>query len=163
MKLSDVKSTGDSIFIPALEQNMMGAVLINDNDEVLFFNSAAEKLWGYRREEVIGQGISMLIPHDLRAAHPDFIRHNREGGQPRVEGMSRELLLERKDGTKVWTRFALSKVNVEGKIFYLAFVRDASVERHCCKVSDEAAFCLIQRPYISKTLLTRRISPRGSP
>ncbi|MCQ7312707.1 hypothetical protein NP089_23280, partial [Salmonella enterica] len=25
---------------------------------------------------------------------------------------------------------------------------------HCCKVSDEAAFCLIQRPYISKTLLT---------
>ncbi|EGT4252521.1 oxygen-sensing cyclic-di-GMP phosphodiesterase [Citrobacter amalonaticus] len=128
MKLSDVKSTGDSIFIPALEQNMMGAVLINDNDEVLFFNSAAEKLWGYRREEVIGQGISMLIPHDLRAAHPDYIRHNREGGQPRVEGMSRELLLERKDGTKVWTRFALSKVNVEGKIFYLAFVRDASVE-----------------------------------
>ncbi|HAJ3297802.1 TPA: adenine-specific DNA-methyltransferase, partial [Escherichia coli] len=37
------------------------------------------------------------------------------------------------------------------------------IERHCCKVSDEAAFCLIQRPYISKTLLTRRISPRGSP
>ncbi|QED72982.1 hypothetical protein FTV92_30105 (plasmid) [Escherichia coli] len=32
-------------------------------------------------------------------------------------------------------------------------------KRHCCKVSDEAAFCLIQRPYISKTLLTRRISP----
>ncbi|WP_223230057.1 recombinase family protein, partial [Klebsiella pneumoniae] len=28
------------------------------------------------------------------------------------------------------------------------------VEGHCCKVSDEAAFCLIQRPYISKTLLT---------
>ncbi|WP_371337946.1 recombinase family protein, partial [Klebsiella quasipneumoniae] len=35
------------------------------------------------------------------------------------------------------------------------------VDWHCCKVSDEAAFCLIQRPYISKTLLTRRISPRG--
>ncbi|MGY8238554.1 hypothetical protein L1Q30_25580, partial [Klebsiella pneumoniae] len=32
------------------------------------------------------------------------------------------------------------------------------ISGHCCKVSDEAAFCLIQRPYISKTLLTRRIS-----
>ncbi|EJD4503655.1 DUF3363 domain-containing protein [Salmonella enterica subsp. enterica serovar Infantis] len=48
-------------------------------------------------------------------------------------------------------------------------VREAMDQRrehhigHCCKVSDEAAFCLIQRPYISKTLLTRRISPRGSP
>ncbi|QED67181.1 hypothetical protein FTV94_06040 [Escherichia coli] len=40
--------------------------------------------------------------------------------------------------------------------------RNPRLERiggHCCKVSDEAAFCLIQRPYISKTLLTRRISP----
>ncbi len=34
--------------------------------------------------------------------------------------------------------------------------------RHCCKVSDEAAFCLIQRPYISKTLLTGAFR-RGSP
>ncbi|STN24825.1 transposase TnpA, Tn21 [Escherichia coli] len=34
---------------------------------------------------------------------------------------------------------------------------------HCCKVSDEAAFCLIQSLTFQKTLLTRRISPRGSP
>ncbi len=51
-----------------------------------------------------------------------------------------------------------------------AYLKDAPVLRqtvlagirrsgHCCKVSDEAAFCLIQRPYISKTLLTERISP----
>ncbi|MGJ8152765.1 hypothetical protein ACSGD8_30600, partial [Klebsiella pneumoniae] len=45
----------------------------------------------------------------------------------------------------------------------LAQTDDWQTLRHCCKVSDEAAFCLIQRPYISKTLLTRRISPRGSP
>ncbi len=42
-------------------------------------------------------------------------------------------------------------------------MEQANEKGHCCKVSDEAAFCLIQRPYISKTLLTRRISPRGSP
>ncbi|EGI6224020.1 hypothetical protein TN72_004907 [Salmonella enterica subsp. enterica serovar Kedougou] len=45
----------------------------------------------------------------------------------------------------------------------VATTGDTISKRHCCKVSDEAAFCLIQRPYISKTLLTRRISPRGSP
>lgn len=53
----------------------------------------------------------------------------------------------------IWTIFSTVKRLVIG-------TRD---HRHCCKVSDEAAFCLIQRPYISKTLLTRRISPRGSP
>ncbi|RIB74529.1 PAS domain S-box protein, partial [Escherichia coli] len=128
MKLTDADTAADGIFFPALEQNMMGAVLINENDEVMFFNPAAEKLWGYKREEVIGNNIDMLIPRDLRPAHPEYIRHNREGGKARVEGMSRELQLEKKDGSKVWTRFALSKVSAEGKVYYLALVRDASVE-----------------------------------
>lgn len=100
MKLTDAENAADGIFFPALEQNMMGAVLINENDEVMFFNPAAEKLWGYKREEVIGNNIDMLIPRDLRPAHPEYIRHNREGGKARVEG----------------------------KVYYLALVRDASVE-----------------------------------
>ena len=48
-------------------------------------------------------------------------------------------------------------------IYHALVAIGISGQGHCCKVSDEAAFCLIQRPYISKTLLTRRISPRGSP
>ncbi len=55
-------------------------------------------------------------------------------------------------------------INTNGSKYWRMKYRFAGKEkRHCCKVSDEAAFCLIQRPYISKTLLTRRISPRGSP
>ena len=77
MKLTDADNAADGIFFPALEQNMMGAVLINEKDEVMFFNPAAEKLWGYKREEVIGNNIDMLIPRDLRPAHPEYIRHNR--------------------------------------------------------------------------------------
>ncbi len=49
------------------------------------------------------------------------------------------------------------------RLHILHHAAEEPVFGHCCKVSDEAAFCLIQRPYISKTLLTRRISPRGSP
>ncbi|WP_430963364.1 hypothetical protein [Salmonella sp. CQ22WZ0207SAL] len=67
-------------------------------------------------------------------------------------------------------QFELDEWELSGKIFsihhdgtdyYPTYALDS--KGHCCKVSDEAAFCLIQRPYISKTLLTRRISPRGSP
>ncbi|EOB3975548.1 trimethoprim-resistant dihydrofolate reductase DfrA [Escherichia coli] len=53
-------------------------------------------------------------------------------------------------------------IEPEGDVFFPNIPNTFEVG-HCCKVSDEAAFCLIQRPYISKTLLTRRISPRGSP
>ncbi|MFY7258655.1 replication initiation protein, partial [Enterobacter cloacae complex sp. LZL005] len=53
------------------------------------------------------------------------------------------------------------KLTLQEQRFLLVCI--SRLKWHCCKVSDEAAFCLIQRPYISKTLLTRRISPRGSP
>ncbi|MDM8782882.1 hypothetical protein QU887_20680, partial [Escherichia coli] len=38
--------------------------------------------------------------------------------------------------------------------YFIVTERYSDNTGHCCKVSDEAAFCLIQRPYISKTLLT---------
>ncbi|MGU0160124.1 hypothetical protein ACVXHB_04885 [Escherichia coli] len=44
--------------------------------------------------------MDMLIPRNLRPAHPEYIRHNREGGKARVEGMSRELQLEKKTAVK---------------------------------------------------------------
>ncbi len=56
-----------------------------------------------------------------------------------------------------------SPIAVKCNILTSTYIPHPLLSRHCCKVSDEAAFCLIQRPYISKTLLTRRISPRGSP
>ncbi|EBF2542794.1 hypothetical protein C2185_22825 [Salmonella enterica subsp. enterica serovar Heidelberg] len=57
----------------------------------------------------------------------------------------------------------LLEIACENYFVYIKRLSANDTGGHCCKVSDEAAFCLIQRPYISKTLLTRRISPRGSP
>ncbi|KNC91936.1 oxygen-sensing cyclic-di-GMP phosphodiesterase DosP [Trabulsiella odontotermitis] len=128
MRSFSLRYTGDNILFPALEQSMMAVVLINEKDEVLFFNRSAEKLWGYQRQEVLGKDVSGLVPSYLKGIHSGFISHNREGGEARVEGMSRELLLERKDGSTVWTRFSLSKVNVGGRLHYLALVRDASID-----------------------------------
>ena len=70
----------------------------------------------------------MLIPRDLRPAHPEYIRHNREGGKARVEGMSRELQLEKKDGSKNLDPFCAIESGAPRGKFITALVRDASVE-----------------------------------
>ena len=73
-----------------------------------------------------------------------------------VPAKAKAFLFKRKPGYKAHYRFTRALISIALRNIQL-------FNRHCCKVSDEAAFCLIQRPYISKTLLTRRISPRGSP
>lgn len=123
-----MKAAADNILFPALEQTFMAVVLVDECNRVLFFNEAAEKLWGYSRDEVLGRDMNILIPGPLKHVHGDYVHHHRDGGNSRVVGMNRELQLERKDGTQVWTSFSLSKIDVDGRIHYMAAARDVSKE-----------------------------------
>ncbi|MDW4783324.1 hypothetical protein NQ310_24170, partial [Escherichia coli] len=51
------------------------------------------------------------------------------------------------------TTLLIRRLREDRRTLILTFTVNNEAHRHCCKVSDEAAFCLIQRPYISKTLL----------
>ena len=53
----------------AMEQSLFAAVTINDKNQIIFFNAAAEKLFGYTRQEVLGKNVDVLIPTALRAGH----------------------------------------------------------------------------------------------
>ncbi|WP_142846177.1 oxygen-sensing cyclic-di-GMP phosphodiesterase DosP [Telmatospirillum sp. J64-1] len=113
---------------PALEQAIHAAVLIDSRNTVIFFNAAAERLWGYDRQEVLGRSVDVLVPAPLRQAHRQSIEDNRRTGQNKIVGTSRELEVERKDGSRIWVSFSLSKVATDDGIYYLGFLRDITRE-----------------------------------
>ncbi|WP_213772141.1 oxygen-sensing cyclic-di-GMP phosphodiesterase DosP [Bradyrhizobium sp. dw_78] len=117
------------ILVPALEQAVDAVVLIDDTNRINFFNAAAEKLWGYSREEVLGKEVTLLVPSDIKPHHDSYIEANRKGRKNRIVGTSREIRIVRKDGTQVWSSFSLSKIDVGGKIHYMGFLRDMTEER----------------------------------
>ncbi len=112
-----------------LEQAIDAVVTIDDANNVTFFNSAAERLWGYSRDEVIGNNVRMLVPGQFQAGHDELVNANRRTGQDKIVGTSRDLELVRRDGAKVWVNLALSKVNLGKSITYTAFVKDISAQR----------------------------------
>ena len=112
-----------------LEQALDAVVSIDHNNIVTFFNRAAETLWGYQRSEVVGQNVKMLVPEEIRANHDQLVNHNRETGEDKIVGTSRDVEVQRKDGTRIWVNLSLSKVNVGGQISYTAFVKDITEER----------------------------------
>ncbi|BDX08380.1 PAS domain S-box protein [Planctobacterium marinum] len=112
----------------SLEQALDAVVRIDENNNVQFYNKAAEEFWGYKREEVLGNNVKMLVPREIQANHDNLVNANRTTGQDKIVGTARELLVERKDGSKIWGSLALSKIRVGDKILYTAFVRNIDAE-----------------------------------
>lgn len=110
-----------------LEQAIDAVVTINETNTVTAFNTAAEALWGYARDEVIGQNVKLLVPPQMRAHHDDWVNANRSTGVDKIVGTSREVEIHRKDGSVIWGQLSLSKVMLDGgRIMYTAFVKDVT-------------------------------------
>ncbi|GHD68804.1 PAS domain S-box protein [Jeongeupia chitinilytica] len=122
----------------SLEQALDAVVTIDEHNNVTSFNAAAEKLWGYGRAEVIGQNVKKLVPSAIQSNHDGYVNANRNSGQDKIIGTSREVCIERKDGEKIWGQLSLSKVRLDGKIAYTAFVKDVTVTRQARDTTDAA-------------------------
>ncbi|MDU0353528.1 EAL domain-containing protein [Paraglaciecola aquimarina] len=115
-----------NIFIETLEQAIDSVVVIDSNNHILLYNHAAEKLWGYTKEEVIGQNVRVLVPDNLKANHDNLINNNRKTGVNKIVGTSREVPIMCKDGGQKWGAMSISKVHSDGKILYTAFIKDVT-------------------------------------
>ena len=76
-----------------------GIITIDDRGIVESFNPAAERLFGYTADEVIGQNISMLMPSPYREEHDGYIARYLQTGEPHIIGIGREVRARRRDGT----------------------------------------------------------------
>lgn len=112
-----------------LHQAIDAVVTIDKDNIVTFYNPSAEELWGYSASEVIGRNVKMLVPKIHQPRHDEYVNTNRRTGNDKIVGSSRELQLEKKDGTEIWVAFSLSKIEIGGEIAYTAFVRDITEER----------------------------------
>lgn len=128
---------GNSAEKQALEQSIIAIVSIDLQNNVTFFNRAAEQLWGYSRDEVLGQNVSKLVPAALRSNHDSYVNRHRKEGTNRIVGTSREVQLQRKDGKMTWALLSLSQIDIKGQKHYTAFVQDISKERDAREMMEQ--------------------------
>ncbi len=114
------------LFNQTLEQAIDSVVVIDTDNRVIFFNRAAEQLWGYSREEVIGKNVKMLVPSEIQSHHDHYIDTNRQTGVNHIVGTFRTVPIHCKDGSRCWGSMSISKVESAGKILYTAFIKDVT-------------------------------------
>ena len=89
------------------------------------FNPAAEKTFGYKREQVIGQELgNFIIPPSLRERHRHGMAHYLATGEGPVLGKRLELPALRADGTEFPVELAITRINTDGPPLFTAYLRD---------------------------------------
>jgi methyl-accepting chemotaxis protein len=125
--ISDERHTRE-MMSRTLEHTMDAVISIDESDNVTFFNKAAETMWGYNRDEVLGRNVKMLVREAIQSQQGSVVDGNRRAGENRAAGSYRELTIERKDHSRIWGQAAISRIEFDGVITHTAFIKDVTEE-----------------------------------
>lgn len=112
-----------------IETSPDGIITIDARGAIESFNPASEELFGYRKDEVIGKNIKMLMPEPHQSAHDDYLARYLETGEKRIIGFGREVAGQRKDGTVFPMELAVSELAIGGQTKFAGFIRDITRRR----------------------------------
>jgi two-component system, LuxR family, sensor kinase FixL len=103
------------------------AVIAIDSDaQIVLFNGAAERIFGYGAAEVVGKKVNMLMAEPHQKEHDRHIARYKRTGEKRAIGKIRELVARRKNGEMFPIELSLTEIGSNEEPRYTAFIRDIS-------------------------------------
>ncbi|MFT6499977.1 MAG: PAS domain S-box-containing protein [Crocinitomicaceae bacterium] len=118
------------IMFRVLFESAAEAIIITDLKGVIFkVNNVAEDLFAYEQDELIGQTIESLVPHDQREAHKEYQHKFTTQTRSRKMAVHQDLFAIRKNGCKFPVEVSLSAVDIGGEHYTMAIITDISVRK----------------------------------
>jgi two-component system sensor kinase FixL len=107
-----------------LDSNPDGFIVIDERAIVKVFSVAAERMFGYAAEEIVGRNISMLMPEPYAGAHDGYMQRYRDTGDRRIIGIGRVVAGRRKDGSTFPMDLQVGEAAAPGERCFTGFLRD---------------------------------------
>lgn len=102
-------------------------ISVGEDMMIQLFNQSAERIFGYKADEILGQHIEILVPVSLRAIHTEHIhRFNSSNDSYRLMDTRSDLCGLRKDGTRFPASVSISKIGLGSGKFYTVMLRDVT-------------------------------------
>jgi PAS domain S-box-containing protein len=134
----------------AVEASPSGIVLVDREGKIVLVNSKIEELFGYRREELIGHSVEILVPERFASEHPGHRQTFFAAPEARAMGAGRELFARRKDGGEFRLEIGLNPIHTQHGILVLANIVDISAR---LEAEEEAGRRRQQVEFLSRASL----------
>jgi len=99
-------------------------IVIDERGLIQSFSAAAERLFGYTTNEVIGKNVKIMMPAPYRENHDGYLGRYLSTGERRIIGIGRVVVGERKDGSTFPMELAVGEMKSSGRRFFTGFIRD---------------------------------------
>lgn len=106
-----------------IENTAEGMVSIDDKGAIESFNPAAQRIFGYTSEEVVGHNVSLLIPEAERAEHDKYVQDSTLHA-PRIINQARDLFGRRKNGDLFPMELNVSRMAIRGESKFIGILHD---------------------------------------
>jgi two-component system, cell cycle sensor histidine kinase and response regulator CckA len=120
------RKKAEAKFRGLLEAAPDAIVGVEPDGRIVLVNTQTERLFGYHRDELIGQPVELLVPHGMRAAHPAHRTRYVTDPRQRPMGAGMQLAARRRDGTEFPAEISLSGLDTEDGLLVSAAIRDVS-------------------------------------
>ena len=114
----------DALFRSILETVPDAMIVIDVNGAIIFFSAAAERMFGYSEEEVLGRNVSILMPSPDREAHDGYLTRYLDAGTPHIIGIGRLTIARRRGGGTFPIQLSIGEAKTRAGRVFTGFIQD---------------------------------------